>query len=166
MDDLIPRTEATCPVAGCPWKYELSRPRTEVRPGGRVALVVPPPAGDRTAAETVAGVRAAGPVMACAPPPVDIAGLVDVVGRAASAQDEAVLATHLGTHTRAELAAGLGDRLDFALAALDAAGVQLADSRATVDQDAAATCRKDEPRWCDVGLCLCGPGGCRPSRAA
>lgn len=102
----MPRTVAECPVGGCPWEYDLTRPRTEDGPGGRLLLVVPPPAGVAPR-EALAGLRAARPVMAAAPPAASLDDAIQTAQRTVAAQDDGVLLEHLRGHTRAELEAAL-----------------------------------------------------------
>lgn len=125
MDDLtLPRTEASCPVPNCPWKYDLTTPRRDPDDNlfdDRVRMVIPPPAGKHLQpAEIAAGVAAAQrPRMALVR---SIADVADRLMSAARDQDDAVFAVHLGGHHLAELAAAFGEGLDRALAMLAEAG--------------------------------------------
>lgn len=110
------RTVAECPVGGCPWQYTLTTPRTERRAGGGTAVVLPPPAGV-SATAAAAGVRAARQVWATAhvrPGPHArggrMASLVELISRAATAQDDAVVRAHLAGHSRLQLQATFGDQ--------------------------------------------------------
>lgn len=130
MDDLtLPRTEVSCPVPECPWKYDLTRPSVKTE-GTRVRLVVPPPAGEHLRAAEIAAGWEARPRLAI-PAPVRVrdagaavAGLVDLVMTAARDQDDAVTATHLASHTRAELARAFPGRVDQVLRTLRRAGYE------------------------------------------
>lgn len=126
MDDLnLPRTEASCPVGGCPWKYDLTTPRLHPDDNplfdDRVRMVIPPPAGQHLRpAEIAAGVAAARrPRMALARSIDDAA---DRLMSAARDQDEAVFAVHLGSHSTSRLAEAFGEGLDAVLALLAEAG--------------------------------------------
>ena len=128
MDDLTSRAVVHCPVTECPWRYTLTRAGVEVR-RGRAALSVPPPAGV-SPAETVAGLAARWPVMRANAtrrlsdrvdrPTVDdfpalVADVTDFAARVGAAQDDGVTLAHLAGHSREELAAAFGDRLDVVL---------------------------------------------------
>lgn len=102
----MPRTVAECPVAECPWTYDLTDLTTEDGPGGRIVLVVPPPAGVAPH-EALAGLRAARPVMSAAPPAASLDDAIRAAQLTASTQDNAVLLEHLCGHTRAQLQAAL-----------------------------------------------------------
>lgn len=125
MDDLnLPRTEASCPVAKCPWKYDLTTPRRHPDDDlfdGRVRMVIPPPAGENLRpAEVAAGIRAAQrPRMAVVR---SIADVADRLMSAARDQDEAVIGTHLAGHNTAQLAEAFGAGLVDALERLAEAG--------------------------------------------
>ncbi len=131
MDDLnpLPRTETRCPVPECPWKYDLTRPEVKAE-GSRVRLIVPPPAGEHLRAEEIAAGWAARPVLAVSQPirvksaGAAINGLVELVMTAAFDQDEAVTATHLASHTRAELALAFPGRGDYVVGVLTRAGYE------------------------------------------
>jgi hypothetical protein len=125
MDDLpLPRTEAHCPVPECPWTYVLATPTTRAE-GDRVRLVIPPPAGKHLRpAEIAAGLAARPPKLAVPAPLAGVDQLVDALMRIATGQDEAVVGTHLASHTRAELARAFPGRLEETLAMLDAGGYE------------------------------------------
>lgn len=112
------RTVAECPVGGCPWEYTLTTPRTKRREGGGTAVVLPPPAGVGASA-AAAGVRAARQVWATAHMHTGhparggrMASLVELISRAANAQDDAVVRAHLAGHSRLQLQATFGDQAD------------------------------------------------------
>lgn len=123
MDNLsLPAIRTRCPVHRCPWTYDLTNPRTvrDARSSTPLRVVIPPPAGQHLRpAEIAAGVNAARPKMAASPAARSIDDVAAVLMEAARAQDDAVTVTHLGSHSRAELAAAFPTQIDFVLQILD-----------------------------------------------
>ncbi len=108
------RYVAYCPVAGCPQEFPLTDPHVAER-GERLVVVVPPPASV-PADVAAAGMRAAQQVLSR--PVAGFSDVVQLLSEAANAQDDAVIAAHLAGHSRLQLQATFGDRVDEVLARL------------------------------------------------